>query len=247
MSDSKVVLITGAARRVGAEIARWLHVRGMNVIIHYQTSKKEAEALVQTLNNNRKNSAAMLMADLNEIAQCEQLIENAQKIWQRLDVLVNNASRFYPSPLGKITNEQWQDLMGSNLQAPFFLAQAAAQYLRPQRGCIINIADIHADKPLKNYSVYCIAKAGLVMLTKTLAKEFAPDIRVNAIAPGAILWPEVENELTAERKNKIVNATLLKRAGMPQDIAKVVNFLINDGTYMTGQILTVDGGRSLNI
>lgn len=242
MSENKVALITGAAKRVGAAIARLLHQQGMNIIIHYHTSHDAASQLVQELNAKRENSATMLAADLNQINECENLIKQAEKIWQRLDVLVNNASRFYPTLFGEVEQAQWQDLFASNLQAPFFLAQMTAPFLKKQRGCIINVTDIHAEKPLKNYAVYCLTKAGLSMLTKVLAKELAPEIRVNAVAPGAVCWPEGVNELTDEMKHKIVEQTLLKRAGTAQDIAKAVKFFI-DNDYITGQSLAVDGGR----
>lgn len=244
MSETKVVLITGAAKRVGAAIARLLHQQGMNVIIHYHASSASALQLAEELNQVRKNSAATLTADLNQIAACENLITQAEKIWQRLDVLVNNASRFYPTPLGRVTLDQWQDLFASNLQAPFFLAQTAAPFLKKQRGCIVNITDIHAEKPLKKYPVYSMTKAALLMMTKSLAKELAPEIRVNAVAPGAVCWPGGENELNDEIKNKIVAQTLLKKAGTTKDIAKAVWFYI-DNDYITGQTLAVDGGRGI--
>ena len=166
--------------------------------------------------------------------------------WGHLDVLINNASSFYPTAIGTVTEAQWEDLLGSNLKAPFFLAQAAAPALRAQRGCIVNIVDIHADRPLKSYPVYSIAKAGLVMLTKTLARELGPEVRVNAVAPGAILWPEQANELDQAAKDEIIERTALKRQGHPLDVARAVRFLIRDAGYMSGQVLTVDGGRSLS-
>ena len=241
--QTKVALITGAARRVGAVIARTLHAKGMNVIIHYDKSKVEALQLCETLNAQRPNSAAVLAAKLTESNACATLVNAAHKIWGRLDTLVNNASRFYPTKINEVSNEQWLDLIDSNLKAPFFLAQAAANYLRTSHGCIINIADIHGAKPLKDYSVYSISKAGLIMLTQSLAKELGPEIRVNTVAPGAVMWPEAENELTATTKQKIIDSAALKRAGTPEDIAKAVWFFIAEADYITGQFLGVDGGR----
>lgn len=241
--QTKVALITGAARRVGAVIARTLHAKGMNVIIHYDKSKAEALQLYETLNAQRPNSAAVLAAELTQSNACVTLINAAHKIWGGLDVLVNNASRFYPTKINEVSDEQWLDLIDSNLKAPFFLAQAAANYLRASYGCIVNIADIHGAKPLKDYSVYSISKAGLIMLTQSLAKELGPEVRVNAVAPGAVMWPEAENELTTTTKQKIIDSTALKRAGTPQDIAKAVWFFIAEADYITGQFLGVDGGR----
>ena len=243
--NKQVVLITGAARRVGAEIARLLHSHGLNILIHYNTSETAAQQLAAELNQQRTDSAAIVKADLNDFENYQKLILQSHKIWQRLDILINNASRFYPTPVGTVNEQQWQDLFASNLQAPFFLSQAAAPFLKNQQGCIINIADIHANKPLKSYPIYCMAKAGLVMMTKALAKELAPEIRVNAIAPGAVLWPEETNELDQKAKDNIIAQTLLKRPGSPQDIAKAVWFLINDAPYITGQVLAVDGGRTV--
>lgn len=246
MSTQKVVFITGAGKRVGAVIARFLHARGMRVAIHYNSSAKDAQALCEELNNIRADSAMSLQADLHNISKLQPMIDSIIHVWGRLDVLINNASSFHPTPIGTITEENWQDLLGTNLKAPLFLAQAAAPHLKQQQGCIINIVDIHASQPLKSYVVYCIAKAGLVMLTKVLAKELGPEIRVNAVAPGAVLWPENENELEAGLQEKIVSRTLLKRPGSPQEVANAVNFFIQDANYVTGQVLAVDGGRSLN-
>ena len=242
---AKVALITGAARRIGATIARYLHAQGMNVIIHYYQSELAAKRLQEDLNAIRSDSATILKADLNQIKALPALIGAAHNIWQRLDVLINNASRFYPTPVGSVTELQWDDLFASNLKAPFFLAQAAAPYLRQQQGCIINIADIHGERPLESYPVYSCAKAGLIMLTKALAKELGPDIRVNAVAPGAILWPEHENELVDTKKNQILKKTALKRQGDAEDIAKAVWFFIENAGYVTGQVMAVDGGRML--
>lgn len=240
----QVVLITGAAHRIGATTARTLHAAGMRIVLHYRNSDQAARALQQELEAQRPNSIALVQGDLHQIDQFPQLIEQAVAAWGQLDVLINNASTFYPTPLGSITESNWDDLIGSNLKAPLFLAQAAAPYLRKQNGNIINIVDIHADRPLKEHPVYSIAKAGLAMLTKSLARELGPDVRVNGIAPGAILWPE--NEMDEDTKSEILARTALKRSGEPADIARTARFLIGEAHYMTGQILSVDGGRTLS-
>lgn len=243
---SKVALITGSAKRIGAAIAEKLHQENINVIIHYRHSQDEAEKLCEKLNAVRHKSAVSLFADLNNTKSLKNFIAAAERTWQRLDYLINNASNFYPTPFGNIEKEHWQDLLASNLTAPFFLSQAAYPLLKKNEGSIINITDIHAKRPLKNYSVYCIAKAGLVMLTKSLAKELAPEVRVNAVAPGSIIWPTGDNELDRATQEKIIAKTCLKRLGKPLDIAKAVLFLIKDAPYITGQIISVDGGRLLN-
>jgi len=242
-SSPHVALVTGAARRIGAECVRHLHQSGLNIVLHYRNSDKEAKHLAQELNQSRPDSVALVQGDLLEIAAIPGLIKQAIAHWGRLDVLVNNASTFYPTPVGEITDNDWDTLIGPNLKAPLFLAQAAADELRRNQGCIVNIADIHAERPLKNYPVYSIAKAGLVMLTKSLARELAPEIRVNAVAPGAILWPEAPHH-EAEHQ-AIINRTALKREGEPADIARTVEFLVNNAPYITGQIIAVDGGRTL--
>ena len=241
--QNKVVLITGAAHRVGAAMARHLHSAGMRVIIHYRNSAEAANELVQELNAIRDASAATVSGSLNEQQSLADIIDHSAAQWGQLDVLINNASSFYPTEVATVTEAQWDDLFASNLKAPFFLSQAAAPYLRKGHGVIINIVDIHADKPLKGYPVYCMAKAGLVMMTKSLARELGGDIRVNAIAPGAILWPEGIDELS---KQEIVSRTALKCKGEPLDIARAALYLIRDAEYVTGQILAVDGGRSLS-
>lgn len=243
--DSKVALITGAARRIGAAIAETLHHEGMNVVLHYNASEEEAQDLCARLNQLRPNSAATLQADLLESEVDKSLIDKAYHIWGRLDLLVNNASRFYRTHFGKVTEYAWEDLMVSNLRAPFFLSQAAAPYLTESRGRIINVADIHAWRPMRNYSVYCITKTGLLMLTKTLAKELAPHVMVNAIAPGAIVWPEGENSLSSDEKDSIISKTPLGRTGNAGDVARVALFLARDSDFMTGEVLAVDGGRNL--
>ncbi|MGB6977529.1 MAG: pteridine reductase [Gammaproteobacteria bacterium] len=247
-NSPKVVLITGAAQRIGAVIARTLHANGMRVIIHYNTSHTAAAQLAAELNAERPDSALTLQADLTQMVQLPKLIQQAAAQWQRLDGLINNASSFYPTPVGSVTQEQWDDLMASNLRAPFFLSQAAVPFLAQQQGCIINIADIHAQIPMCSYPIYSIAKAGLVMLTKTLAKELGPNIRVNAVSPGAIIWPEgKENVNTASEKAAVIAKTALQRQGSPSDIAKTVLFLLDQADYITGQVIAVDGGRVLNI
>lgn len=243
MAENKVVLITGAAHRIGATTARLLHAAGMNIVLHYRTSRGPAQKLQQELNQRRADSVMLVQADLHSPAALPALVQEAYDRWQRLDVLINNASTFYATNIGTVDEEQWDDLIGTNLKAPFFLSQAAAPYLQEHNGCIVNIADIHAERPLKGYPVYSMAKAGLVMLTKALAGELGPNVRVNAVAPGAILWPEPMDEVT---KQRILSKTFLKRKGEPDDIARTILFLINDAPYITGQILTVDGGRSLN-
>jgi pteridine reductase len=241
--DNRVILITGSARRVGAQIARTLHAAGARILVHYRSSTAAAKALGAELNAARAGSAALFAADLQQDAAPEELIAAAVGHFGRLDVLINNASTFYPTPAGKITRAAWDDLIGSNLRAPLFLAQAAAPHLAKQRGVIINVIDIHGLRPLKGYPVYSIAKAGLAMLTRSLARELAPDIRVNGIAPGPVLW--AEHDLDESMKGEIIAKTALKRVGSPQDIARTALFLIRDAPYITGQIIAVDGGRSI--
>lgn len=240
-----VALITGAARRIGAAVAEQLHQAGYRVVVHCNRSVDQAQTLCAVLNQRRDDSAHVLVADLCDPDQLSHLARQAQARWGRLDVLVNNASSFYPTPVGSITQQAWDDLIGSNLKAPLFLSQALAPELRLRQGCIINIADVHAERPLSQHPVYCAAKAGNVMLTQSLAKELGPDVRVNGIAPGAILWPENEGELSEHDKQKILSKIALGRLGTPQDIAKTIRFLVDDAPYITGQIIAVDGGRSL--
>ncbi len=240
----KVVLITGAAHRIGATTARTLHAEGMNIIVHYRHSRDGAQALQAELNDKRAESCVLIQADLHETAKINEMVREATKAWGRLDVIINNASSFYPTPVGEIDEKSWDDLIGSNLKAPLFLCQAAAPQLKRNKGCIVSIVDIHADRPLKHHPVYSIAKAGLVMLTKSMARELGPEVRANAVAPGAILWPE--NDMDDVTKKRIISATALKRQGDPQDIANAVRFLVKDANYMSGQVLTVDGGRTLS-
>ncbi len=243
--NGKAALITGGAKRIGAETARTLHAAGMNIVIHYRSSRQQADELCYELNQLREDSAAIVQADLDDDTSYGQLIEDAVEIWGRLDVLVNNASSFFPTPVGTITLDNWHNLMNSNLKAPLFLSQAATPFLKETQGCIINMVDIHAFRPMKKHPVYCAAKAGLAMLTQSLARELGPDIRVNGIGPGAILWPD--NDMDENTKNFIIERTALKRHGEPKDIAKAILFLVRDAGYITGHIIPVDGGRSLNI
>ena len=238
-----VVLITGGARRVGAEIARTLHAAGANILIHYRSSAAAANALADEFNQRRPHSAALHAAHLLNADAPEKLIAATLLEFGRLDILINNASSFYPTPLGQITQPQWDDLIGSNLKAPLFLSQAAAPSLAKQRGLIINIVDIHALRPLKAHLVYSTAKAGLAMLTRALARELGPAVRVNGIAPGPVLWPECE--INDSLKREIIDKTALKRHGTPQDVARTALFLAKDAPYITGQIIAVDGGRSI--
>jgi pteridine reductase len=240
---SKVALVTGSARRIGASISRFLHDAGMNIVLHYHTSAEEAKMLCAALNQKRPHSAMAIQADLLKIDGYQAFIEQAASQWGRLDVLVNNASRFYKTPLGDVSEVAWDDLMDSNLKAPFFLAQTAAPFIALQQGSIINITDIHGKHPMRDYMVYCISKSGLVMMTKGLAKELGPKVRVNAVAPGAIVWPEGENAMTDALKQKIMAQTNLQKNGSPDDIAKAVLFLVRDASYITGQVIHVNGGR----
>ena len=251
-TSTKVALVTGAAKRIGAEIVRHLHQAGFNLVIHYHFSEKAALELADELNEERENSAICIQADLNNIAHINNLATAALAHWQRIDLLINNASSFYPTPIGNASEEDWDNLINPNLKAPFFLAQALAQNLSKHHGSIINIADIYAEKPLKKHSIYSIAKAGNVMLTKTLAQELAPLVRVNGIAPGAILWPDdsnkcAEDKLSDDNKEKMLARIPLQQRGQAQDIAKTILFLAQNAPYITGQILTVDGGRSITI
>ncbi|WP_078082864.1 pteridine reductase [Microbulbifer mangrovi] len=237
-------LITGAAARLGRAIAEELH-RDHQVVIHYRHSAEAAQSLVAILNAKRPDSAAAVQSDLRSAEDCQNLAQAALECFGEVNLLVNNASAFYPTPIGSATEQQWEELMGSNLKAPFFLSQALAPVLARTGGSIVNLADIHADKPMPSHTVYSAAKAGLVMLTKSLARELAPQVRVNAVAPGAILWPEQESE--GYNKEQILMRIPMQRSGDPSDIARTVRFLAADAPYITGQIIAVDGGRSLNI
>ena len=241
--DGKVALVTGAARRIGASIAATLHDAGAKVAIHYRGSADEAQALASDLNDRRANSATTLQADLLDTARLPALVADVIEWGGRLDILVNNASTFYPTPVGKISDDDWDDLVGTNLKAPLFLSQAACEELRSRRGTIVNIVDIHAQRPLRHHAVYGPAKAGLKMLTLSLAKDLAPHVRVNGVSPGAILWPE--NPMTDSAKQSILEQVPLARAGEPTDVAGAVLYLVRDAGYVTGQVIAVDGGRSV--
>ena len=239
----RVLLITGGARRVGAQIARTLHGAGARVLIHYRTSATAAKALAAELNKERAGSVAIHGADLHAADAPAAIVAAALREFGRIDILINNASAFYPTPVGEITAKQWDDLFSSNVKAPLFLAQAAAPSLRAQRGLIINIVDIHGLRPLRGHPVYSAAKAALAMLTRALALELGPEIRVNGIAPGPILWPE--GAMDEALKGEIIAKTALKRHGTPRDVARTALFLAQDAPYITGQIIAVDGGRSI--
>lgn len=239
----KNILITGAAKRIGAACARLLHSEGGNIVLHYRSSKDDALLLCNELNQKRPDSAKMIQADLLNMHELEAVAREAALAWGGIDVLINNASAFYPTAVNDVSEWQWDELLGSNLKSPFFLAKSLVETLTDNKGCIVNIVDIHAERGLKGYPVYSIAKAGLAAMTRVLAKELGPVVRVNAVSPGAILWPE--SELSGQDKAEILQRIILKRCGEPLDIAKAVLFLIKDADYMTGQILTVDGGRTL--
>jgi pteridine reductase len=241
--STKRILITAAAKRIGAACARLLHGEGHALLLHYRSGTAAAEALCAECNRNRPGSAMALQADLSRLEHLQALAAAATAQWGGVDVLINNAAAFYPTPLPDVAEAQWDELLGSNLKAPFFLVQALSGTLAVNRGCVVNITDIHAERGLPDYPVYSIAKAGLTAMTKILAKELAPNIRVNAVAPGAILWPE--QKLNAEDKAAILARIALQRRGDPTDIAKAVRFLIQDADYITGQTITVDGGRTL--
>jgi pteridine reductase len=245
--QDKVMLVTGGAKRVGAAICRRLHAAGAQIAIHYRSSDQEALALQKELSKLRAESAAVFQADLLDLHALPQLVHKVVRHFGQLDALVNNASSFYATPLAEIDEQQWHDLLGTNLKAPLFLAQAAADELRRRHGSIVNIVDIHAERPMYGHLLYSAAKAGLVALTKGLAQEMAPQVRVNAVAPGVIVWPENETWADQEQRRKIVAHTLLKREGEPDDIARTVQFLIADSPYITGQVIAVDGGRSVNL
>ena len=241
----KCAFVTGSSKRIGAATVRLLHEANYNVIIHCRSSRQEADELANDLNKQRVNSANVIQGDLNDEKIYDTLIDQAYHFWGRLDVLINNASSFFPTPVGSITMENWDNLVNSNMKAPLFLSQAAIPYLKKTHGCIINMIDVHGQRPMKEHPVYCAAKAGLAMLTMSLAKELGPEIRVNGVAPGAILWPE--SDMNEKTKNIILERTSLKRPGQPLDIAKTILFLVKDADYITGQIIAVDGGRSINI
>jgi pteridine reductase len=241
--NGKWVLITGGAKRIGATVVRTLHAEGANIALHYRQSADDAASLRAELVAARPDSVALFQADLLDPPSLETLVADVTAHTGRLDVLINNASTFYPTPVGSITEREWVDLMGTNLKAPLFLSQAAAPHLKRTQGVIINLVDIHARRPLKDHAVYGPAKAGLQMLTLSLAKDLAPEVRVNGVAPGAILWPS--DGMTESAKQSILEQIPLQRAGSPDDIAGAILYLVRDATYVSGQILAVDGGRSL--
>jgi pteridine reductase len=245
MQTAPVVLITGAAKRIGRSIAKCLHAQGFSIAIHHRNSAMEAQQLQEELELIRPNSVLVLQAELSEFDRLPEMIAKTIGRFGRLDALVNNASSFFPTPIGTTQDKDWQTLFASNAWAPFFLSQAAAPHLQASKGCIVNMVDIYAERSLENHTVYCMAKAALAMMTQSLAKELAPNVRVNGIAPGAILWPETgksEND-----KNAMLANTVLRRAGSPDEIADAVCWLIQNASYCTGQIIRVDGGRHLNI
>ncbi|WP_137939189.1 pteridine reductase [Chitinivorax sp. B] len=245
--QGKVVLVTGGARRVGAAICRQLHAAGAQIMVHYRSSTGDARSLVAELNLKRPNSAAMVQCDLLNVSALPALVAQTVESFGRLDGLVNNASSFYSTPVGDITEKDWDDLLGSNLKAPLFLSQAAAAELRKHHGAIVNIVDIHAERPMRGHIVYNIAKAGLAGLTRSLARDLAPDVRVNGVSPGANIWPEGDSVFDEVARQRILHTVPLRRVGEPDDIARTVKFLLQDGDYITGQIIAVDGGRSINL
>ncbi|AOH35595.1 pteridine reductase [Luteimonas sp. JM171] len=243
--DRPVALVTGAAKRIGATIARRLHADGYDLALHYRSSKAEMDALVAELESVRPGSTLALQAELAEFDRLPELVARTVGHFGRLDGLVNNASAYYATPIGEATPAQWDELFASNARAPFFLAQAAAPHLARQRGAIVNIVDIYAERPLRGHAVYCMAKAALAMATKALALELGPQVRVNGVAPGNVLWSE--NPVKAETLETVLERTALERQGEPGDIAEAVAWLLHGNRYVTGQILAVDGGRTLTI
>ena len=241
----QVALITGAARRIGACIAETLHGRGCDVFLHYHSSSEAVDSLARKLNAARSGSASVVQADLGDMQGIERMAGMVKSEAGRLDILVNNASRFYPTTVGATTTEQWDDLMDSNLRGPYFLTQAVSGMLAAAGGSVVNLLDVHAVRPMRQHAVYCMAKAGLQMMTLALAQELGPEVRVNGVAPGAILWPE--QDIDSDYQQMILSKTVMGRAGSPQDIASAVAYLGLEAPYVTGQVLAVDGGRSVNI
>jgi pteridine reductase len=245
--QERVVFVTGAAKRIGSIIARELHEAGARLVLHCHKSRVDADDLCDELNAARKDSCAVVQGDLLQAASLARLAEEAARAFGRLDGLVNNASSFHPTPLGEIQMRDWEDLIGTNLRAPLFLSQAAAPHLRAWQGAIVNIVDIHAERPLQDYLVYSVAKAGLAGLTRSLALELAPDVRVNGVSPGAILWPEGGQHFSPKERARITVQTPLERIGTPEDVAGAVKYLLFDAPFVTGEILAVDGGRRLRL
>ena len=243
MENSKTALITGGAARIGAAITRELHGAGVDVVIHYNRSREPAAKLADELNRQRPDSATVLQGNLLDFDRITEVVEQAAAFKQRLDILINNASSFYATPVCEVTEDQWDDLVGTNMKAPFFLSQAATPWLDKSHGCIINLVDVHGIRPKAGYPVYSIAKAANAMMVKTLARELGPTVRVNGIAPGIILWPE--EEVSDKRKKTMLSRTALKRPGDPSDIARTARFLALEAPYITGQVISVDGGRTV--
>lgn len=243
---NKTVIITGGAKRIGANIVEFLHSKGMNVLIHFRSSELAANELKDKLNNIRKGSAEIFQADINDPDSCKNLIEKTLSCFNRIDALINNASTYFKTPLNEINIADWDNLMGSNLKGPLFLSKFACDHLRQSHGSIINIADAHINSPKEDYIVYSIAKAGLITLTKSLAKDLGPEVRVNAIAPGPIVWPENEEAFSRDYQQKVVSETILKKTGAPENISEAIYFLLENAPFTTGHILNVDGGRSFS-
>jgi pteridine reductase len=239
------VLITVAARRVGRVIARTLHGAGYDIALHYRQSKAEAEQFAAELEHARAGSTALFAADLAQTTELPKLILRVVQRFGGLDGLINNASAFYPTPVGEVTEAHWEELFASNAKAPFFLTQAAAPHLRARQGAVVNLVDIYAERPLARHPVYCMAKAALAMMTMALARELGPEVRVNGVAPGAVLWPESGKAYADQQE--LVARTALKRAGTPEDVAGAVLYLLRDARYVTGEIVRVDGGRALTL
>lgn len=246
-STTPVALVTGAAHRLGAQTARTLHERGWNLVIHYRSREEQANSLVAQMNRQRPDSACVLQADLSQTAGVYRLASDAMAHWGRLDALVNNASVFYPTPTAGATEDDWDTILNTNLKAPFFLVQACLSELRRNHGSVVNLIDIYSERPIDDHPLYCASKAGLAALTRSWAKDLAPEVRVNGVSPGAILWPDGEAEMDQCAQQAILQKTPLARTGNPDDIAETIAFLICDAPFITGQIIAVDGGRSLNI
>jgi pteridine reductase len=245
--QGKVVLVTGGARRVGAAICRRLHATGANIALHYRASAAEALSLQAELHASRPDSVLCVQADLLDPRALPGMVWDTVQHFGQLDGLVNNASSFFATALDEINEQHWNDLIGTNLKAPLLLAQAAAAELRRSKGAIVNIIDIHADRPMPGHLLYSVAKAGLAGLTRALAQELAPAVRVNGVSPGVIIWPEGSQWADPGQRADMIAQTFLKREGEPEDIARTVKFLLNDAPYITGQIIAVDGGRSINL
>jgi len=243
MKNKKIALITGGSKRIGACISRELHLSGIDVMIHYMSSKEDATSLKAELNQKREGSADIVQGNLCEIDSYERIVSDVIKKFGQLDYLINNASSYFPSPVGELNENNWNDLISPNLKAPLFLSQAAAKYLRKQKGSIVNITDANEGNPKKDYVIYNIAKSGLLSLTRSLAKDLSPDVRVNAVAPGAILWPDNDQESEQGYRDNLISQTFLKKQGTPIDIAKAVSFLLTSALYSTGEVIHVDGGK----